>query len=150
MPLRLNSSMPELTGITEWVHGTPEIKPGQPLLIYFWAVSCHICHENMPHLAAWREKFVPLGLQMVAIHAPRQPEDTELQKVYEQIEEFQMREVCGIDNQHILMNRFENQFWPAYFLYDGEGKLRRRTAGNAGLSMLEPILEQLVNESQTQ
>jgi thioredoxin-like negative regulator of GroEL len=27
-----------------------EALKGKPLLVSFWAVSCHICHENMPKL----------------------------------------------------------------------------------------------------
>ncbi|MCB2214149.1 TlpA family protein disulfide reductase [bacterium] len=145
MPMRLKTPMPSLDGVTEWLNGEPDLDAyeGKPLLVYFWAVSCHICHENMPKLQSWREEFVPKGLNMVSIHCPRMKTDTDVDKVKEQVEEFGIVEPCGIDNMHEVKKAFDNDMWPAYFIFDGEGKLKRRAAGNAGVTMLEPILKKM-------
>lgn len=145
MPMRLKTPMPSLDGVTEWLNGEPDLDAykGQPLLVYFWAVSCHICHENMPRLQSWREEFVPKGLNMVSIHCPRMKTDTDVEKVKAQVEEFGIVEPCGIDNQHKIKQAFDNDMWPAYFIFDSEGLLKRRAAGNAGVSMLEPILKKM-------
>jgi hypothetical protein len=50
---------------------------------------------------------------------------------------------CGIDNLHRVAEAYENQWVPAYYLFDREGRLRGRTAGYAGLSMLENALKRL-------
>jgi thiol-disulfide isomerase/thioredoxin len=145
MPMRLKTPMPSLEGVTEWVHGQPdpeELK-GQPVLIYFWATSCHICHENMPKLQAWRDLYVPKGLKMISIHCPRMKTDTDMEKVKASIDECGIIESCGIDNMHRLKKAFDNDLWPAYFLFDKEGNLKRRAAGNAGLGMLQPILTEM-------
>jgi thiol-disulfide isomerase/thioredoxin len=145
MPMRLKTPMPELDGVTEWLNAEPDLEAlkGKPLLVYFWAVSCHICHENMPKIQAWREKFSPLGLNMIAIHSPRMQSDTDVEKVKEALKEYGIVEPCGIDNKHLVKKAFDNDLWPAYFIFDSEGLLKRRAAGNAGLSMLEPILEKM-------
>ena len=145
MPMRLKTPMPPLDGVTEWLNAEPDLEAlkGKPLLIYFWAVSCHICHENMPKLQTWREEFVPKGLNMIAIHCPRMQSDTDLEKVKEALKEYGIVEPCGIDNKHAVKKAFDNDLWPAYFIFDSEGLLKRRAAGNAGLSMLEPILEKM-------
>ena len=85
MPMRLRTPLPSLDGVTEWLNSEPDMEDvkGSPLLIYFWAVSCHICHENMPKLKDWRKKFVPKGLKMIAIHCPRMKSDTDLEKIKE-------------------------------------------------------------------
>jgi hypothetical protein len=44
---------------------------------------------------------------------------------------------------HRLKKAFDNDLWPAYFLFDKEGNLKRRAAGNAGLGMLQPILTEM-------
>jgi len=145
MPMRLKTPMPPLDGVTEWINGEPDLEAlkGKPLLVYFWAVSCHICHENMPKLQAWREEFVPKGLNMIAIHCPRMQSDTDVDKVKEALKEYGIVEPCGIDNKHAVKKAFDNDLWPAYFIFDSDGLLKRRAAGNAGLSMLEPILEKM-------
>lgn len=51
---------------------------------------------------------------------------------------------CGIDNLHRIAEAYENQWVPAYDLFDGEGKLRGRTAGYAEPSMLENTLKRLL------
>lgn len=145
MPMRLKTPLPSLDGVTEWIHGEPDLEAaeGKPLLVYFWAVSCHICHDNMPKLQTWREKYVPKGLKMVAIHCPRMKADTDIDKVKAAVEKYGIVEPCGVDNLHKVKKAFDTELWPAYFIFDEEGKLIRRAAGNAGLSMLEPILEKM-------
>jgi len=146
MPMRLHTPMPSLEGITQWIPEEPDFKSlkGEPLLIYFWAVSCHICHENMPKLQTWRDTYVPRGLKMVAIHCPRMKTDTDINKVENALKEYGITEPCGIDNMHKAKKAFDNELWPAYFIFDQEGNLKRRAAGKAGLSMLEPCLEELL------
>lgn len=145
MPMRLKSPLPPLDGVTEWLNGEPDLAAvkGLPLLVYFWAVSCHICHENMPKLKIWREQFAPKGLKMIAIHCPRMKSDTNVEKVRETLKEYGIVEPCGVDNLHKVKNAFDNDLWPAYFIFDEEGNLKRRAAGNAGISMLEPVLEKM-------
>lgn len=147
MPMRLRTPLPPLDGVTEWLNGKPDLEAAesQPLLVYFWAVSCHICHDNMPKLQAWRDQYVPKGLKMIAIHCPRMKTDTDLEKVKSSLKEYGIVEPCGVDNMHKAKKAFDNELWPAYFLFDREGNLKCRSAGNAGLAMLEPKLDQMLN-----
>ena len=147
MPMRLHTPLPSFEGMTQWLNDQPDMDEieGQPLLVYFWAVSCHICHDNMPKLEAWREEYVPRGLKMVAIHCPRIKADTDLEKVKANCEQYGIEEPCGVDNLHKAKKAFDNELWPAYFLFDREGNLKCRAAGKAGLAMLEPKLEQMLN-----
>lgn len=142
MPLRLNTPMPALAGATEWLPAAPtrDDLAGHPVLVYFWAVSCHICHERMPALAALRERYAPPGLRLVAVHMPRQESDTDGTAVRREIASLGITDPCAVDNEHALADAFENRFLPAFFLFDREGLLRSRTAGDAGIGMLEGAL----------
>ena len=147
MPMRLHTPLPSLEGVSQWINDQPDIDEieDQPLLVYFWAVSCHICHENLPKLEAWREEYVPQGLKMISIHCPRMKTDTDLEKVESACEQYGIEEPCGVDNMHKVKKAFDNELWPAYFLFDREGNLKCRAAGKAGLAMLEPKLEQMLD-----
>ncbi len=142
MALRLGSPMPALSGATEWLNGEPAQSDlrGSPVLVHFWAVSCHICHDNMPALRKWRDEYGARGLKLVGIHMPRQEEDMDVAKVREEVKAMDVTEPCAIDNTHAMADAFENKFMPAYFLFDREGNLKSRTAGDAGLAMLESAL----------
>ncbi len=143
MPMRTGTPMPELTGATEWLTPPPSRDEliGSPTLVHFWAVSCHICHENMPTIVKWRDEYGPKGLNVVALHMPRQEADTDVERVKQQVAEMGITEPCGIDNQHSVAEAFQNTFVPAYFLFDREGNMRSRSAGDAGLAMLEGALK---------
>ena len=142
MPLRLGSPMPALSGATEWLNGEPAQADlrGAPVLVHFWAVSCHICHDNMPTLRKWRDEYGPRGLKLVGIHMPRQEDDMDVAKVREEVKAMDVTEPCAVDNTHAMADAFQNKFMPAYFLFDREGNLKSRTAGDAGLAMLESAL----------
>ena len=138
--------MPELTGATEWINGevnTADLK-GHPTLVHFWAKSCHICHENMPTVQQWRKEYADKGLKVVAIHMPRQEEDTDLEAVRADIAAMGIEEPCAIDNQHTIGETFQSQYWPAYFLFDRNGEMRSRAAGDAGTKMLETALQRVL------
>lgn len=145
MPLRNGSPLPEFAGATEWLNRevAREEMIGSPTLVHFWAVSCPICHDNMPTIAQWREEYGKQGLKVVAIHMPRQEEDTNLEAVRADAAAMGITEPCAIDNQHTLGERFENQIWPAYYVFDREGNMRARAAGYAGLKMIEAPLKRL-------
>lgn len=147
MPLKPGAAIPSLDGVTEWINGelgSGDLE-GSPSLVYFWAVSCYICKDNMPKLAEWREKYGE-DLQMVGIHAPRQEDDMDVEAVKKAIQDYNIVDPVGIDNTHAVKEAFENQFWPAYFLFDAEGKLRSRTAGDVGLASMEKKLEEVMAE----
>jgi thiol-disulfide isomerase/thioredoxin len=143
VPLRTGTPLPDLSGATEWINGAPpprETLRGAPVLVHFWAVSCHICHDNMPTLVKWREEFVPRGLSVIAVHMPRQEADLDVARVREDVAAMDITEPCGVDNRHAVADAFDNRFVPAYFLFDRDGNLRSRTAGDAGLALLEAAL----------
>jgi len=146
MPMRLNEPLPSLEGITGWINGEPDLEElnDGPTLVYFWAVSCHICHQNLPKLQEFREKYVPQGLNMISIHCPRTKSDIDVEKVENSVKHFAITEPCGIDNKHKARKAFENDIWPSYFLFDKEGLLKRRAAGNTGLALINPMIAQML------
>lgn len=146
MPMRLGTPLPTLDGATASFHtegvDLSSLK-GKPVLIHFWSVSCHICHEVMPNLVEYRDAYAPQGLQVVGIHMPKQESDLDVAKVKEDIAHFGLTHPILVDNRHAIAERFQNQFVPAFFLFDREGKLFFRAAGDKGLQNLKPKLEQL-------
>jgi thiol-disulfide isomerase/thioredoxin len=145
---RIGTEMPSLEGATEWFNATgaraaAEAK-GHPTLVHFWSVSCGICKDNLPRVADWRDTYE--GLRVIAIHMPRYEADTDTEKVREAVALNNITEPCAVDNEHKLRDAFQNEqgYVPAYYLYDGEGKLRSFAAGERGLNMVGPALERML------
>ncbi|MFD1427884.1 thiol-disulfide isomerase/thioredoxin [Kroppenstedtia sanguinis] len=150
MALRLRTEMPELKGVTEWVNGevTKEELLGKPVLIHFWSISCGICKKSMPDVLKIRDGYKDAGLQVVGIHMPRSEKDTDKEAVKEAIEKYEMTHPQAIDNQHSVVDAFENEFVPAFYLFDAEGQLRHRSAGEKAMKMLERPLERLLGNQE--
>ena len=146
MPMRIGDPRPSFEGATEWLNEleqtAEEYTLGKPTLVYFWATSCGICKENMPKLQELKKRYHDKWLRTVAIHMPRYEADTDIEKVKATIAEHCIDDVCAIDNQHKLKDAFLNeQGWvPVYYLFDADGKLKTRAAGEFGIAVLEQAL----------
>lgn len=141
--------MPALDGATTWFNGSQDeiqeqIK-GRPTLVHFWAVSCGICKDKMAALHELIKKFEPLGLQTVAVHMPRYEADTDLDTVDQAMRDHHITEPTAVDSLHKLKDAFLNeQGWvPVYYLFDAEGKLRTRAAGEFGIGVLQTALDKM-------
>lgn len=151
MPLRMDTPMPSLEGGTDWFNvDTPvnrESLVGKPVLIHFWAISCGTCKEYFPEIARWIETYSSKGLQVLAVHMPRQESDTDVKAVKECIDEYELQQPCVVDNWHTITDAFDNKFVPAYYLFDSELKMRHFSAGEKAAKMVEQALERLLDQN---
>jgi hypothetical protein len=149
MPLRTHTPMPSLDGIADWENGgkpSAEDLAGHPVLVHFWSVSCYICHNVADVVSGWRDKYGPRGLKVIAIHQPRGPEELDIAKVTEDAHgEMGITQPLGIDNTHAVVKAFENEFVPAYYLFDGNHELLHRQAGDRGFERLETKIEEVLS-----
>ena len=131
----MRTPLPSLGGVAAWINGEPAENDlaGHPLLVQFWSISCYICHDTAAQIAKWRDRFEPLGLKVLAVHQPRGPEELDVDKVAaDALGPMGMTQPCAIDNEHTLVDRFENQFVPAYYVFDRNHALRHFQAGDKG------------------
>lgn len=149
MPMRIGDAMPSFDGATTWFNGSQEDIlehiAGKPVLVHFWAVSCGICKDKMPQLNEIKKKYGALGLQTVAVHMPRYEADTDLDTVNEAMTANAITEPTAVDSLHKLKEAFQNeQGWvPVYYLFDAEGKLKSRAAGEFGVGVLQTALDKM-------
>ena len=142
--------MPSLEGATEWLSGSAEevLKDaeGRPVLIHFWSVSCGMCKDNLPRVNEWRERYREAGLRLIAIHMPRYPEDMNIDAVRATAGKYGITEPQAVDNEHKLRDLFENEkgYVPAYYLFDGQHKLKAFAAGEYGVKVMEPAIDRLL------
>lgn len=155
--MKIGDPIPSFEGATHWfnLNETKKIEElinGKPTLVYFWAVSCGICKKNLPRLKELKAMYESHGLKVIAVHMPRYESDTDLEKVSDAIEEFSINDPCAIDNLHKLREAFRNdQGWvPVYYLFNHEGKLKTRAAGEFGINILSAALEKLFPEAAKQ
>ncbi len=53
-----------------------------------------------------------------------------------------------IDSDHSLTEAFENEYVPAYYVFDKTGQLRHFQAGGSGMAMLEKRVSRILSETE--
>ncbi|MFD2043948.1 TlpA family protein disulfide reductase [Ornithinibacillus salinisoli] len=148
--MRLRAQMPELEGATTWYNSKPIMKAdllgGKPTLIHFWSVSCGLCKEAMPNVNEFRDEYKE-ELNVIAVHMPRSEKDLDLDQVKQVAEEHDITQPLFVDNAHKLTDAFENQYVPAYYVFDEEGKLRHFQAGGGGMKMLRKRVNRVLGKT---
>ncbi|WP_050614623.1 redoxin domain-containing protein [Bacillus testis] len=148
--MKLRTEMPELTGATEWLNGqvTKEDLVGdKPTLIHFWSISCHLCKEAMPQVNEFRDKYKD-QLNVVAVHMPRSENDLDIEDIKKVAAEHNITQPIFVDSELKLNDAFENQYVPAYYVFDKTGVLRHFQAGGSGMKMLEKRVNRVLSESE--
>ncbi|CAM3689407.1 TlpA family protein disulfide reductase [Mesobacillus zeae] len=148
--MKLREPMPELSGAVEWLNGEvtrEELIGEKPTLIHFWSISCHLCKEAMPQVNEFRDRFQG-KLNVVAVHMPRSENDLDLEEIKKVAGEHGIEQPIFVDSEHKLTNAFENQYVPAYYVFDREGKLRHFQAGGSGMKMLEKRVNRVLDETE--
>ncbi|MFC7784548.1 MULTISPECIES: TlpA disulfide reductase family protein [unclassified Rossellomorea] len=146
--MKLREPMPELNGATEWLNG--EVTKGElvgekPTLIHFWSISCHLCKEAMPQVNEFRDQYSD-KLNVMAVHMPRSEDDLNLEEIKKVAAEHDITQPIFVDSEHKLTDAFENQYVPAYYVFDKDGNLRHFQAGGSGMKMLEKRVNRVLDE----
>jgi thiol-disulfide isomerase/thioredoxin len=150
MPLRTGSELPSLDGVPTWINGgqpRSEELAGKPLLVHFWSISCYICHNVAEEVKRWQAEYGPRGLAVIAVHQPRGPEELDVAKVTADAQgPMAISWPCAVDNDHTLVDRFENEYVPAYYVFDKEHKLVHRQAGDRGFERLHDKIGEILGD----
>lgn len=146
--MKLREEMPELQGEAAWLNGEvtrDQLVGDKPTLIHFWSMSCHLCKEAMPKVNEFRDDYKD-QLNVVAVHMPRSPKELDVDDVKQVAEEHGISQPIFVDNEHKLTDAFQNEYVPAYYVFDAEGKLRHFQAGGGGMKMLTKRVNRVLDK----
>jgi thioredoxin-like negative regulator of GroEL len=146
----MRSPLPSLEGATAWVNGkvAPEELRGRPVVVSFWSKSCYMCHDSAELVAAWRDKFEAQGVAFVAVHQPRSEDELDVEAVTKDaLEEMKLTQPVAIDNTHAIVDRFGNQFVPAFYVFNRLHELRHFQAGGKGFERIEAAIQRVLDET---
>jgi len=144
---------PEFVGTEQWFN-TPGDKPltlrglrGRVVLVDFWTYSCINCIRTLPYLKAWDAKYRKDGLTIVGVHTPEFPFEREASNVESAIEENGIRYPVVQDNEQATWNAYGNQYWPAEYFIDAQGRVRYVHFGEGEYGEKEKVIRELLAEA---
>ena len=73
---------------------------------------------------------------------PRMEEDTNIERVKHDVEEYNIRQPLGLDHQHAVAERFENEYVPAFFIFGKDGTLSSAPLATKGFQKVEPKIRE--------
>jgi cytochrome c biogenesis protein CcdA/thiol-disulfide isomerase/thioredoxin len=147
---------PELVGLDKWFNtlgGQPltlaQLR-GRVVLVDFWTYSCINCIRTLPYLRAWDAQYRSKGLTIVGIHTPEFPFEHDPGNVRTAIAQDGLRYPVAQDNQYQTWNAYSNQYWPAEYLIDAQGRVRLVDFGEGNYSGKERAIRSLLVEAGAQ
>jgi cytochrome c biogenesis protein CcdA/thiol-disulfide isomerase/thioredoxin len=143
---------PDFVGIDHWLN-TPGGRPlrlrdlrGKVVLIDFWTYSCINCLRTLPYLESWYRAYGPDGFEIVGVHTPEFAFEHELSNVRSNAHDLGVRYPVALDNDYATWNAYGNQYWPAEYLLDRRGHVRRAHFGEGKYDETEAAIRQLLAE----
>ncbi len=141
---------PEIIAGGQWFNSDPlSLKTSlknKVVLIDFWTYTCVNCIRTLPYLKSWHEKYNDQGLVIVGVHAPEFEFEKDSENLAEAITDFQIKYPVVQDNNFSTWRAYNNEYWPAKYLIDGNGNLRYYHFGEGDYDETEKAIQDLLIE----
>ena len=124
--------MPELNGAVEWLNSPPLTRAqlrGKVVLVDFWTYSCINCLRALPYTNAWAAKYKDAGLVVIGVHAPEFAFEKVPANVRQAVKDLGVTYPVALDNNLAIWQAFNNQYWPAHYFIDAQGRIRAHQFG---------------------
>ena len=148
--LPVEGPMPSLDGAIEWVNSPPltaEGLRGKVVLVDFWTYSCINCLRSLPYVRAWADKYKDQGLVVIGVHAPEFAFEKQLPNVRQAVKELHVDYPVAVDNDWTIWRAFNNNYWPAHYFIDAQGRIRHHHFGEGEYDQSERVIQQLLREA---
>jgi thiol-disulfide isomerase/thioredoxin len=148
--LPIEGKLPSLGSATEWLNSqalTAADLRGKVVLIDFCTYSCINWLRSLPYVRAWAEKYKDQGLVVIGVHAPEFAFEKNVDDVRRAAKDMRIDYPIAIDNDHAIWRAFKNEYWPALYFVDAQGRIRHHHFGEGDYEQSERIIQQLLAEA---
>ncbi len=138
---------PEFTGIEKWLNSEPltlRSLAGKVVLVNFWTYACYNCVNTLPHVVRWYQSYKDQGFVVVGIHTPEFAFEKSTANVETALKRFDIRHPVAQDNRFATWKAYSNQYWPAFYLVDKAGRIRRKHFGEGEYAQMEAAIKALL------
>src|SRR5256884_1633521 len=145
--LPIEGELASFGGATGWLNSEP-VSPadlrGKVVLVDFWTFTCVNWLRTFPYVRAWAEKYSDKGLVVIGVHTPEFPFEGDIDNVRKQAKALGVRYPIAVDTNYGVWRAFDNNYWPALYFADAQGRIRAHQFGEGAYGMSEMIIQQLL------
>jgi thiol-disulfide isomerase/thioredoxin len=148
--LRAETHLPGFDGATGWLNSeplTPEGLRGKVVLVDFWTYTCINWLRTLGYVRAWHEKYKDQGLVVVGVHTPEFPFERNADNVRWAAQDMRVEYPIALDPDYAVWRAFDNNYWPAVYIADAEGRIRHNQFGEGGYEECEMMVQMLLREA---
>ena len=130
--LPVEGKLPSLGGASGWLNSQPLTAAslrGKVVLVDFWTYSCINWRRTLPYLRAWSEKYKDHGLVVVGAHTPEFGFEKNIDNVRWAAKDMKIEYPIAIDSDYAIWRAFNNEYWPALYFVDAQGRIRHHQFG---------------------
>jgi hypothetical protein len=127
--------------------GISVIQRGRPMLVEFWDFCRPNSLRTLPYVKAWHERYESAGLRVICVHCPGFEISRDDRAVREAVERLGIHYPVLVDRDLELWQEYENEGWPARYLFDGRGRLFDYHYGEGAYEETELAIQELLQVS---
>ena len=117
------------------------------VLVDFWTYTCINWLRTEPYVRAWADKYRDQGLVVIGVHAPEFAFEKNADNVRRAVKDMKIGYPVAVDNEHAIWRAFRNQYWPALYFVDAQGRVRHHHFGEGAYEQSEMVIQQLLREA---
>ena len=133
-----------------WFNSVPlssEALRGKVVLVNFWTYSCINSLRALPYVKSWAEIYKAAGLVVIGVHTPEFSFEKDRANVHWAVRNFKLTYPIVMDSDYGIWNAFGNEYWPAFYLIDGKGRIRYQYFGEGEYAESERDIQKLLKEN---
>jgi thiol-disulfide isomerase/thioredoxin len=144
------SELPSLDQASAWLNSpplAPDALRGKVVLVQFWTYTCINWLRTLPYVRAWAGKYREHGLVVIGVHTPEFGFERDIVNVRRAVRDMRIGYPVAVDSDRAIWRAFGNEYWPALYFIDAQGRIRHRKFGEGDYGESERVLQGLLAES---
>src|SRR5262252_3505690 len=149
-PTAGQSGLASLERANDWLNSPPltaSALRGKVVLVDFWTYTCINWLRTLPYVRAWSEKYKDQGLVVIGVHTPEFEFEKDLNNVRWAAKALQVNYPIAVDSDYVIWRGFDNNYWPALYFIDAQGRTRHHQFGEGAYEQSEMIIQELLAQN---
>jgi thiol-disulfide isomerase/thioredoxin len=146
-PAQSAPTLAPITSYGDWLAARPSVEDlrGRVVVVDIFTFGCYNCKNVAPNLRALYKRH-DKNLAIVGIHTPETPYETDRKNVVANLAAQGIVWPVAIDNDHVLWNAYDTEYWPTQLIFDKHGTLRKTVVGDSQDQVVDDTIAQLEAE----
>jgi thiol-disulfide isomerase/thioredoxin len=149
-PAADQSGLASLERADSWLNSPPltaSALRGKVVLVHFWTYTCINWLRTQPYLRAWAEKYKDKALVVIGVHTPEFRFEKNIDNVSREVKALRVDYPVVVDSQYVVWRAFNNNYWPALYFIDAQGRVRHTHFGEGSYEQSQMVIQRLLAEA---